>query len=109
MTNNDESTILLVNFGERLLLRDQGAKVRLALSRRLTESPPDSLIYVSFDGVSEITPSFVDEALGRLLLELGTETFRRRVRLRATDQRARSLVTRVLAHRAADWESRGRR
>ncbi|MGH7150714.1 MAG: STAS-like domain-containing protein [Planctomycetota bacterium] len=59
---------------------------------------------IDFAGVEVLTPSFADECLGRLVLDVGLEVFRERVRLKATDETIKRLVNHVLAHRSAQVE-----
>jgi hypothetical protein len=67
-------------------------------------SPTETLV-VDFEGVRAVTPSFVDECLGRLLREVGTRRFRHALRLRTDDATVRRLVNRVLVHRAQESDS----
>lgn len=55
---------------------------------------------LDFREVEAITPSFIDEMLGRLLLSTGVEEFRRRVRLERPNETVHRLVNYVLSHRA---------
>lgn len=82
----DGGRFLLAQFGTKLLTRDQGASVREEIERRIRSLQPEEALTVDFEGVTAITPSFVDELLGRLLLLLGRERFRVAVRLCATDE-----------------------
>ncbi|HKB15022.1 MAG TPA: STAS-like domain-containing protein, partial [Planctomycetota bacterium] len=59
---------------------------------------------IDFAGVEVLTPSFADECLGRLVLDVGVEVFRERVRLRTTDETIKRLVNHVLSHRSAQVE-----
>jgi len=56
-------------------------------------------VAINFQGVSEMTPSFADEAFGRLLLELGPTVFKQKVLLKSATVELRRLVNYVLAHR----------
>jgi len=49
-----------------------------------------------------LTPSFADEFLGVLLVELGEEAFRRRIRIVNVGATSRSLLKQVLNHRSGN-------
>ena len=86
-----------------LLTRDQGKRVRediLALFEKHEH------VAIEFEGVSEITPSFADETLGRLLLDVGPAEFKRRIFLRAASLDVKRLVNKVLAHREREWKEK---
>ncbi|MGQ0613221.1 MAG: STAS-like domain-containing protein [Planctomycetaceae bacterium] len=97
-----EHPIRLVTWGDSLLTRDQGAMVRKRLVEAVGRLGGREKILVDFEGIEAITPSFADECLGRLLLNLGLKRFRATVRLRTTDATIRRLVNHVLAHRAKE-------
>ena len=94
----DTTSIKLSEINTNLLTREQGESVRRVIEGRLASSASGH-IEVDFDGVVAITPSFVDECLGRLLLKIGLDLFRERIRLSAADKTVQRLVNRVLAHR----------
>lgn len=64
---------------EDLLTRGQGAPVRSKLHDLVASG---ARVEVDFEGVRTMTPSFADEALGRLMLELGADRFRESMVLR---------------------------
>ena len=98
----DPRTFRLSQFGHDLLTRDQGAKVRRRLTEVVKGLGDSETVLVDFDGVATLTPSFADECIGRLLLNLGLREFRAKVLLRTTDETVRRLVNRVLAYRAKE-------
>ena len=87
-------------FGARLLRRRQGQEVRERIRAPLTASA--SILRLDFDEVEIVTPSFADECLGRLLLEIGKQDFRRRIQLRSSEETVRRLVNHVLATRSSE-------
>jgi len=92
----------LTRFGKDLLTRDQGTHARVALREAVRKLAPGERIVVDLDRGGAVTPSFVDECLGRLVLEIGESRFRRSIQLRATEESTRRLVNRVLGHRASE-------
>lgn len=92
----------LADFGHDLLTRDRAATIREKLRSLIASLSPGARVLVDMDGVGAITPSFADELLGRLLLEVGPAQFRSALRLQAADETVRLLVNRVLAQRAAE-------
>lgn len=94
----------VVDHGTLLVTRDQGAIVRGALLRMLIEHGTDS-VEVNLDGVDTYTPSFMDELLGKTLIEIGRDQFRDRVRLVATRNDVRQLANLVLNNRLASLRS----
>jgi hypothetical protein len=85
------------DFGNLLVTRDQGEKVRTRLMRLLQDNPQ---VNVVLDGVDAYTPSFIDEVLGKCMIAVGTSEFRRAVRLIATTPEVRKLVNLVLSNRS---------
>jgi hypothetical protein len=59
----------------------------------------DTIVEVDLKSVGTMTPSFVDECLGKLLVSLGKAEFRKRVKLIASNQEDKLLVNRILADR----------
>lgn len=98
----------LARFGQDLLTRDRAAPIRAELRREMDALESGAHLVVDMDGVGAVTPSFADELLGRLLLEVGEAVFRARLRLRTSDATVRLLVNRVLAQRAAEARAVGR-
>jgi hypothetical protein len=96
------STVQLESYGLNLLTRDQGARVRADLQSLMDQQGPDSVIEIVLDGIQAISPSFVDEALGRLLLNNGEQRFRQHVRVKSEKEVTRRLVNRVLGYRLAE-------
>ena len=99
-------TFDLSTFGKDLLTRDQGALVSAALEKNLPSFGGNETLVVDLGRVEAITPSFVDECLGRLLLEIGIVRFKRSIELRAPEEATRRLVNSVLAHRASELATR---
>jgi hypothetical protein len=96
--NQSEIVFELKSCGVNLLTRDQGARVR----SRIAEIPftVESPLVVEFSGVEAITPSFIDELLGRMLVEMGAKRFRDVIRLRGATDTVQRLVNRVLSYRS---------
>ncbi len=107
MTQDSVSKYVTVRLAERfagsLLTRDQGKIVRDDLRFEIDSG---ALVTIEFEGVSELTPSFADEALGRLLLEIGPDRFKKQVVLRSATLDIRRLVNKVLAHREKERKDR---
>jgi len=80
--------------------RPNGESARKKLSAELTKV--DRVVVDMTDIV--LTPSFADEFLGVLLVELGEETFRQRVDIVNLSNTARLLLRTVLGRRAAKPE-----
>jgi len=85
------------DFGQLLVTRDQGEEVRSRLMQLLQEH---GAVEVVLDGVDAYTPSFVDEVLGKCMQAIGTNAFRRSVRLVAEVPDVRKLVNLVLSNRS---------
>lgn len=63
-------------------------------------------VIVDMEGVV-LTPSFADEFLGALLVEVGEEAFRRSVRIVNVPESARPLLSAVLRRRASTSSNAG--
>jgi len=100
------ATFDLAAFGSDFLTRDQGARVRKAVERQLGALPHGERLLIDLGTARAITPSFVDECLGRLLLNVGEDRFKKSVQLEAREESTRRLVNRVLAHRASELKSK---
>ena len=85
------------DFGKLLVTRDQGEEVRNRLMELLQEH---GAVEVVLDGVDAYTPSFVDEVLGKCMAAVGTNEFRKSVRLVAAVPDVRKLVNLVLSNRS---------
>ena len=85
------------DFGDVLVTRDQGESVRKNLLQHLQEH---EIVEVLLDDVDAYTPSFIDEVLGKCMVALGTDTFRRSVRLVASTPAVQKLVNLVLSNRS---------
>jgi len=98
MTQNNQPRIpfRLSQFGTTLVTRDQGIPIREQLLVLLNQGKQ---IEVIFDGVEALTPSFVDEVLGKALVVLGIDRFRNDVTLVAQSQEHRRLANLVLSNR----------
>ncbi|PSD26059.1 hypothetical protein C7E18_17165 [Stenotrophomonas maltophilia] len=77
--------------------RPNGLAARQRLRDALRSSP---VVTVDLQGVA-LTPSFADEFLGVLLVELGEGNFRRTVKIVNVEGSSRNLLRHVLASRAA--------
>lgn len=77
--------------------RPNGALARIEVSRRLGVF---ECVVVDLNGVV-LTPSFADEFLGVLLVELGEARFRKSIRIVNVADRSRPLLQTVLHRRAS--------
>ena len=101
MSSDTKAIVFRVaDHGTLLVTRDQGAVVRDALIQMLGEHNTDP-VDVDLDGVDTYTPSFMDELLGKTLVEIGQDAFRARVRLVAARNDVRKLANLVLNNRLA--------
>ena len=89
----------LRDYGKVLLTRDQGEPVRDELL--LLVNSYDT-VEIDLNGVDAFTPSFIDEALGKCLEEIGAARFRQQVKLVVASIEHRKLVNLVLKNRAAN-------
>ena len=87
----------LSEFGVLLVTRDQGEQVRGRLMPLLQEYEHVEIV---LDGVDAYTPSFIDEVLGKCMVSIGTDNFRKTVRLVASAPEVRKLVNLVLSNRS---------
>lgn len=97
-SGTDVTVFRVADHGALLVTRDQGAVVRGKLLDVLRTAAPDR-VEVQLDGVETYTPSFMDELLGKTLVEIGRDVFRERVRLIATRNDVRKLANLVLNNR----------
>lgn len=95
-------TIHLAAQGADLLTRDQGAQVRKRIEQSLHSLIRGDRLEIDLSKVGAITPSFMDECFGRLILLIGEERFRQEVKLSGGDEATRRLLNKVLAHRASE-------
>lgn len=79
--------------------RPSGLAARVELKNLLALAEGHA-VKVDFDGVV-LTPSFADEFLGVLIVELGEEHFKRAVRLVNVPPQARALLQQILARRSS--------
>jgi hypothetical protein len=89
--------INLKTCGSVLATRDQGEALRTQLLQLLQES---GQVEIDFDGVEAYTPSFIDEFLGKSLTAIGSDRFRRDIKLCANSLQVRKLINLVLSNRA---------
>ena len=85
------------DYGTLLVTRDQGEPIRAELLQLVSEH---QCVHVDLDDVEAYTPSFVDEVLGKSLLALGVEQFRKEIKLKASSAETRKLVNLILSNRA---------
>lgn len=97
-SGTDVTAFRVAEHGALLVTRDQGAVVREKLLDVLRANGSDP-VEVHLDGVETFTPSFMDELLGKTLVEIGKDAFRERVRLVATRNDVRKLANLVLNNR----------
>lgn len=96
MITDTSCDIRLGDWGTILGSRALGADVRTVLSGALDAC---DRVIVSFDGVEVVSSSFADEAVAHLLVDLGPENFRRRVRLAGASEPVRAVVNAALGTR----------
>lgn len=91
------SRIVLNGSTGALATRDQGAEFR----RRMEEALAGGTIVleVVLESVGAMTPSFVDECFGKLLVSMGKTEFKKRIKLVSVSEDAKVLVNRVLSDR----------
>lgn len=89
-------TLALSNYGTQLLTRDLGTSIRADVAGQLAAG---RLVKVQLDGIDDITPSFVDEAFGKLSEVMGTEAFTARVSFEGQHRVTRTLIQFVLKTR----------
>lgn len=98
--SNSASTLKRVamsDFGNLLVTRDQGEPVRNEL---LALVDANAVVEIDLDGVEAFTPSFIDEVLGKLLVQIGINRFKSQVQLRCTSADVKKLVNLVLSNRS---------
>lgn len=89
-------------FGSDFVTRRQGEVARGLLLQALEAYPKKTRVTVSLAGVV-MTPSFADECFGKLLLNLGEEQFRTRVRFVDVDGTTKTLLNAVLSKRSKEF------
>lgn len=97
--SRNRGILRLCEYGNLLLTRDQGEPIRSELMHLLQEH---DTVTVAFDDVEAYTPSFMDEVLGKCLAALGSDRFRKSVKLEASSPEVRKLTNLVLSNRAAN-------
>lgn len=98
LETNKMASLRFRDFGDVLVTRDQGEPVRRHLLHLLTTC---RRVEVNLDDVEAYTPSFMDEVLGKCLVEIGRDRFGSDVKLVATRVEVRKLVNLILSNRAA--------
>ncbi len=88
-------------FGSDFVTRRQGELARGMLVEALGKYPQNTRVTISLAGVV-MTPSFADECFGKLLLNLGEEQFRKRVRFADVDGTTKTLLNAVLSKRSRE-------
>ncbi|MFH1059233.1 MAG: STAS-like domain-containing protein [Pseudomonadota bacterium] len=96
--------IRLNKYGAVLSTRDLGSDIRRDIEIALDR---DNRVTVSFYGLEVITPSFVDECFGHLLLKMGPEVFKRKIRLTQATDATKKLITYVFATRSRQGQTKG--
>ena len=81
--------IKLSKWDEVLGTRDTGRKARDEI-RDILEA--NGSVTISFDGVNVVSSSFADEAIARLMIDLGSERFRSSVHLIDASPRIKTVV-----------------
>lgn len=79
--------------------RDVGRAIRQKIIEFEKEADIDAVIVIDFDGVDVLTPSFVDECLGRLVASIGLEHFRERFKIHADRSDWKALINSVVRNR----------
>lgn len=78
------------------LTRTQGEKARKFWQSFIDEH---DVLTIDLRNVTVMTPGFADEAIGKLLLEMGLELFKRQVILTRATNEVKTLVNAVLSNR----------
>jgi len=97
--SNEDIRFTVREQADAFVSREVGRRVRARLRELDRQAPRDRRIAITFDGVDVITPSFVDECLGKLVSTLGVEAFRRRFVIRADRPEWRNLINAVVRNR----------
>lgn len=101
MTSQTFSNVFVVHdMCPNTTTRPNGMTARNLLRGALRRPEPAEPVTVDLAGVV-LTPSFADEFLGVLLIELGETAFRKNVRIVNVQGASRPLLQQVLARRAA--------
>ena len=90
------SVIELRHYGTELLTREIGVVIRADVATKLIGG---NNVNVSFKGISDFTPSVVDEAFGKLALEIGFDEFSKRVQITEGSPMIERLIDFVLKTR----------
>lgn len=90
---------MLRDHAPAFVTRSAGRLVRDQLVHLHQTLPPEVLIELDFTGVDVLTPSFADECLGRLVAQLGLETFKRRFALLTDNADWQALINSVVRNR----------
>jgi hypothetical protein len=94
-----EHSFRLAEKADALVTRDAGKRMRGELLALYTTLGPDELIKIAVTGVDVLTPSFVDECLGRLVSEVGITDFRARFRIEGADADWKTMINAVVQNR----------
>ena len=85
--------------------RDQGKLAREKLLEAIENDPKEERVTISLAGVDTMTPSFVDECFGKLLLQMGSSCFRNRISFADANETIIALLNAVLSKRAKEVPS----
>jgi len=91
-----EHSLRLSHYGTQLLTRELGTAIRADLASQLAAGRH---VGVRLEGIEDITPSFVDEAFGKLSEIIGSEMFGSKVRFEGGQPIVNTLIQFVLKTR----------
>jgi hypothetical protein len=80
--------------------RAGGGRIRNKILN-LLDLAPEGIVVIDFRDVGVISSSFADEALAKIVVELGQSAFAKRVAFRNVDHTVRMLIDKAIAQRVA--------
>jgi len=95
----DSTVFVLKLYATDFVTRDIGKLLREKLLQLELATDSDHRIVIDGDGVSIMTPSFVDEFFGRTAALMGIEKFRRRFKISGIEGDTKVLVNSVVRNR----------
>jgi anti-sigma regulatory factor (Ser/Thr protein kinase) len=106
VTEGGELLVLVAEEGIGYGTRQAGQALRQKCLN-LLNAAPDRRLVVDWGGVQLVTSSFADEAVGKLVAELGPTVFASRITLTGTHPAVRSLIDRAVIQRLTQPEGEG--
>lgn len=101
--NKDENIqIKMSDFDHAFTSRQEGQIMRNQIKELIKKYDPDKRIMISLEGIIAMGPSFTDECFGKLLLEMGTTQFRRKIGFTGANPTIKTLINVVLSRRSKE-------